>query len=296
MLRITSSTASREILAANQRTLARMTEYQLQLSDGKRLHSPGDDPVAVRQAIRMRGSSDAIGGNLDTIDRSLGLLYAADNAFAGMTETLQGIKGLAVEGATDSTNAEGRVAIASQIDRMLTHLVDLANSSHDGRYLFAGTDTTTSPFVLNAQRDQVTYHGNQDVVQVDISPVSRAETTQDGSAVMQQPVDVFDVLIRLRDALNADDGATVRALISDVDDAHTQIANAYGDLGGREARMEATRNQLTVAKQTIDEQVSQLEDADLAEVISQFTQSEMALQAGLQAGARVLQTTLLDYI
>lgn len=296
MLRITSSTASREILAANQRTLARMTEYQLQLSDGKRLHSPSDDPVAVRQAIRMRGSSDAIGGNLDTIDRSLGLLYAADNAFAGMTETLQEIKGLAVEGGTDSTNAEGRVAIASQVDRMLSHLIDLANTSHDGRYLFSGTATTTAPFVLNDQRDQVTYQGNQDVVQVDISPVSRAETTQDGSQVMQQPVDVFDVLIRLRDALNADDGPTVRALIGDIDAAHTQVANAYGDLGGREARMEATRNQLTVARQTIDEQVSQLEDADMAEVITQFTQSEMALQAGLQVGARVLQTTLLDYI
>jgi len=142
----------------------------------------------------------------------------------------------------------------------------------------------------------VTYQGNQDVVQVDISPVSRAETTQDGSQVMQQPVDVFDVLIRLRDALNADDGPTVRALIGDIDAAHTQVANAYGDLGGREARMEATRNQLTVARQTIDEQVSQLEDADMAEVITQFTQSEMALQAGLQVGARVLQTTLLDYI
>lgn len=296
MERISTMATSRLVLGANQRTMAKMSEYQLQLADGKRIHKPSDDPIAVRQTIRLKSSSTSLGDNMTTIDKSLGFLYAADSAFSTMTSTLQEVKGLAVQGATDSQTPESRHTIAQQVDRALEFMIATANSSHDGRYLFSGTATTTKPFEMAVDGTSVTYMGTQDEVEVDISPVSRARITQNGASVMQQPSDVFDTLIRLRDALEANDGEAVRSLIGDVDVAHTQVTNAYGDLGGRAARLEATRNQLADMQIQLDEQVSQLEDVDLAEVITKFQQAEVALQAGLQSGARVLQTSLLDYI
>jgi len=103
-------------------------------------------------------------------------------------------------------------------------------------------------------------------------------------------------LIGLRDALNADDGPAVRAAIADVDAAHAQVATHFGELGGRVQRLEMTRNQLVDVRANLDELVSSIEDADLPDVIARFQSGQVALQAGLQAGAKVMQPTLLDYL
>ncbi len=296
MSRIASITINRDTLAANQGTLSRLTKLQLQMADGKRIHKPSDDPIGIRQQLQLKADSLSIDSLVGNIDRSTGFLNVSDNAFSFMTELLQQAKGLAVQGGNDTNTPEGRAGIAAEVDRMLSRLVDLGNSQYDGRFIFAGTATTTKPFELSPDRSQVMYQGTHDTFSVDITPVSRSQVSLDGSALFQSPHDLFDTLIQLRDALSVDDGPTVRNLIGNIDDAHAQITNAFGDLGGRQSRLEATRNQLLDVQINLDEQVSRLGDADLAEVISQFNQAEVALQAGLQAGARVMQNSLLDFL
>jgi flagellar hook-associated protein 3 FlgL len=88
----------------------------------------------------------------------------------------------------------------------------------------------------------------------------------------------------------------VRGLIDDVDAAHAQVADAYGALGGRTKLLEMVRNRITDVQMNLDEQSSQVEDADLTQVITDFSSAQNALQAGLQAGAKVMQQTLLDYL
>ena len=296
MERIASTTLGRNILTANQGSLRRLTDLQLQLATGKRINKPSDDPVGIRQSLRLRAESVKSDDYQANIATSAGFLNTADSAFAGMTALLQEVKGLAVQGGNDTLDATARAAIGAQVDNALNRLVDLGNTQHDGRYVFAGAATTTKPFTLADSGDRVDYFGAQEDFSVQISPASTSPVSQVGSTRLQQPTDIFQALIDLRDALNQDNGDAVRLVIGDIDAAHDQVASHFGELGGRQQRLEMTKNQLQDVKINLDELVSQIEDADLTEIIAKFQAGQVALQAGLQAGARVSQTTLLDFL
>jgi flagellar hook-associated protein 3 FlgL len=119
---------------------------------------------------------------------------------------------------------------------------------------------------------------------------------QDGNTMFKQEVDIFGSLVELRDALRANDASKITGLIQTVDDAHAHMNDLHGALGGTEQRLELARNQLESAKVNLDGLVSAAEDADFPEVISQMQLAQVALEAGLKAGAKVLRPSLLDFL
>lgn len=294
--RTTVTSISNTVLADNQRTIARMATYQEQLSSGKRINRISDDPVAGRQVMRYRAESLQTTKWIDNISKGSSFVDASDGSFSQMSDVLDEAKQLAVQGANGTQDAASRMALAQSADSLLTRLVDLGNSAHDGRYLFAGTATLDPPFALSDDGSSVTYQGNLDTFAVQVGPHVQATINQDGHTLFQGATDVFASLIELRDALKADDQARISTAISAVDEAHTHVNNLHGALGGVEQRLELTRNQLEQAKTGLGELLSKSEDADFAEVLSQFQLAQVALQAGLQAGAKVIKPTLLDYL
>lgn len=296
MERITSESMNRTVLANNQRTLARLATYQEQLSSQKRVNKVSDDPVAAKRAMRYRAEELASGKYLDNIDKSLAYMNATDSTFSEMASALDQVKALAVQGANGSQDAASRRALSQSVDSYLTRMVDLANSVHDGRYIFGGTATSDTPFARNQADTAVDYSGNLDSFSVQVGFNATVEVNQDGFSLFKEPNDVFDTLIQLRDALKANDQSAVSGLIDAVDAAHEQVVNVQGAMGGRMQRLELTRNQLESSKVQLGELISQAEDADLPSVISNLQMTQVALEAGLQAGARVLQPTLLDFL
>src|SRR4051812_40103615 len=102
MERISSTTMSRRVLFDNQQTLSRLADLQLQLSSGKRINTPSDDPTGARQSMLLRASSSAIDGFRNNIDRSTGFLQTADAAFSSATDLLNQVHSLAVQGGNDT--------------------------------------------------------------------------------------------------------------------------------------------------------------------------------------------------
>jgi flagellar hook-associated protein 3 FlgL len=114
--------------------------------------------------------------------------------------------------------------------------------------------------------------------------------------LFKEEVDIFGSLVDLREALLANDPATVSSLVQDIDDSHTHLNDLHGALGGTEQRLELARNQLESAKVNLDALLSEAEDVDFADTIAQMQLAQVALEAGLQSGARVLNPSLLDYL
>lgn len=294
--RITINAINNTILADNQRTISRLANYQEQLSSGKRINQVSDDPGAARSALRYRAESMQTTKYLDNITKGDSFITASDSAMEQMSQVLNDAKSLAVQGANGTQDAASRKALGQSVDSLLTRLVDLANTVHDGRYLFSGTATFTQPFVRSADGATVDYQGNLDTFEVQIGPGSHVNVNQDGNTLFKQQVDIFGSLVELRDALRANDASKITGLIQTVDDAHAHLNNLHGALGGTEQRLELARNQLESAKVNLDGLVSAAEDADFPEVISQMQLAQVALEAGLKAGAKVLRPSLLDFL
>lgn len=298
MDRITTNGLSNSVLDANQKTLARLANYQLQLATNKKLNQVSDDPVAAKQSLRYRAEGMQVQKHLDNIDKATSFMSATDQSVGEMTQLLDEAKSLAVQGANGSQDATSRKTLAGSIDSLLSRMVDLANTVHDGRFLFGGTATvqTAPPFARNATDTGVDYTGNLDTFSVKIGPTSDVQVNTDGFSLFKGQEDVFQVLYQLRDALNQNDPATVNDLITDVDAAFQQVNGIQGSMGGRIQRLDLARSQLENTKVYLGDLVSQAEDADMAEVITQMNMTQTALEAGLQSGAKVLQTSLLDFL
>ena len=294
--RITINAINNTVLADNQRTISRLATYQEQLSTGKRINRVSDDPGAARSALRYRAESLQTSKYLDNIDKGGSFIEATGSAMEQMSQVLTDAKALAVQGANGTQDAASRTAIAQSVDSLLTRMVDLSNTVHDGRYIFSGTATFTQPFARSDDDQAVVYEGNLDAFEVQIGPDSRVAVNQDGNTLFKSDVDVFGALVELRDALRANDAATVSDLVQDIDDAHSHVNNLHGALGGTQQRLDLARNQLEGAKVNLDALVSEAEDVDFAETIAQMQLAQVALEAGLQAGARVLRPSLLDFL
>jgi len=294
MERLTNISMSRNVLANNQSTLGRIAKLQEQLSTGKRINRVSDDPLAARQSLRLHAETMKTDKYVDNIGKSLSLLQASDSAFGQIVDAIGAVKKLAVQGANGTEDANSRATLAASVDAQLKRLVDVANTAHDGRYLFAGTDNQQPPF--ESTDDAVDYHGSLDHVEIQIAPGTNERIDQNGFTLFKDEVDVFAALIQIRDALLDNDPDAIGALIDTVDEAHSLVNNAHGALGAQVQRLELTRNQLADAKMNLGRLLSDIEDADLPGTIADLQLSMTALEAGLNVGARVLPRSLLDYL
>ena len=84
--------------------------------------------------------------------------------------------------------------------------------------------------------------------------------------------------------------------ISDTATAMTALDSARATVGITLNQMEGTQEELDLRLLTLSKELSNVEDADMIEAISALTQTETALAAALEAGVRIRQPTLLDFL
>lgn len=296
MTRVAQMTLQRNVLEFNQRNLERASLLQQDLSSGKRVRALSDDPIAGKRILGYRVDQFETDRWLQNIDKTLAFANATDSTLTNIAVIFDEAKALAVKGANASENVDTRGAIGRSIGALLDRVVDLANTVHDGRYIFAGTAVTQRPFELSSDGSRVDYRGDLDRLEVQISQSTRARVNENGHELFKEEIDMFAAFIDLRDALLDDDPQRVEALIDDLDTAQRHLGNIHGALGGRVERVELTRSQLEEAQVTVGTLMSEQQDVDMAETIMELQIAETALQAGLNAGARVIQPTLLQFL
>ncbi|TVR47170.1 MAG: flagellar hook-associated protein 3 [Planctomycetota bacterium] len=296
MTRVANISLSRNVLLANQRNLGHTADLQKQLATGKRINQMSDDPISGRRALVFKVQRFELERYQENIAKTLTFQETTDSVFSRMGEVVDEAKGLALRGVNASEDAASRATMARSIDGLLDRMVDLGNTVHDGRFIFSGAAVLDKPFALNNDRSAVAYAGDLDDFQVSISQTTRVSVNLNGHSLFKSEVDVFATFARIRDALDDNDPEGVEELLDELDRVQNHISGKQGELGSRMQRVELTRTQIDNALVNLSELISNEEDADLAETISKLQVAETTLEAGLNAGARVLRPTLLDFI
>ncbi len=107
---------------------------------------------------------------------------------------------------------------------------------------------------------------------------------------------IFTALIRLRDALNANDTAAINAAAGRIDAAQNKILDARTGLGAKINSLDLTKNRLSQEKLELEKLRSSTRDADLAEAASRFQLQMTVLQASLATAARIMETNIFNYL
>jgi flagellar hook-associated protein 3 FlgL len=294
-MRITNPMVSDTVLRNLQSNLAALERLQNQLTSGKRINRPSDDPPAVETALNYHATIAAGEQYLRNMDSATAWLQATDTTLGGANDLLQRARELAVQGANDTLGTDQRAGIAAEVDQLLQQMVELGNATLKGQRLFAGLKTDANPFTLNAgPPTTVTYSGDNGQMLREIDVGTTLAINTPGNATFAP---AFAALISLRDDLRAGNAAALRATdIPAVDAALDTVLNTRASVGARVNRLEAAQDRQQQLQVRITELLAKAEDTDYTEAISEFTLQDTVYKASLQAGAKAMQPSLMDYL
>ena len=300
MIRITSSTLASRLTSDLTRLSATQSRLTQQMASGKRLSEASDDVPATGRVMSYESEKRMLQQYERNAQRGL-------TNIAVSTTTLTSIKDLASKAfnlaptAIASGDPAQHTSLATQIDGYLEQAVSLANTQISGNYLFGAEETGTVPFTVTRDATTnritaVTYNGTAAAApEIDVSEGTRVATTTSGPQ-NEELETLFNHLAQLREAIATDNKPTANTLQNAVGDDRDNLTDVLSSLATSQYRIEVTRTQ----NATRFNQLADLSDGEsninLAETIIQYQSAERSYQAALQAGAKIFQQSLLDYI
>lgn len=277
---------------------------QEQLSTGLRVNRPSDDPLAVRRAVNAQseiGKNEQFLSNITSIGPQL---RETESAVQSSIQIMQRMSELTLQ-ANNGTNTQvQRDQIASEANELLEDLLTQGNRVSNGRYVFGGSRTLSEPMLAsrnaNGEIDGVFYAGDVEQIQVEISEGLTVASNQPGLQTFfstnAQSVDIYTTLIDIRDAMRSGNSAAMSNGLSDLETAQEQLSVVLSRVGAVQNRLERAESSLESVNLQLEETVSDNIDADFAEVALNLNAQSNAYQAALNAGARVIQPSLLDFV
>lgn len=275
-----------------------------QLSSGRRVSNPSDDPVAAARSVivaqsQAQNSQYALARTFATQG-----LSTEENTLNSVTSTIQSAQTLIVYGSTGTLSDDDRGSIATQLEGLRSQLLNLANSKDgNGRYLFAGYKTDSAPFADNGS-GAVSYVGGSNAItqQVDssrtmtvahtgddifMSVTSNATAEPDGSPSETNLFSMLDSAISALKTPQTDaDDATKATFQAAMDKTNRGLSNSLNNVLNVRSEIGTQLSELSTLDSQGDDrgvilttEMSDLVDADYTSAISSYTMQQTALQA-----------------
>jgi flagellar hook-associated protein 3 FlgL len=171
-----------DLLSALSQTQQQINSDLQQIASGERVNVPGDDPAAAAGLVRNAEQTSEADQFLRSVGNISGEMQNADSALSSVVTALQRAIALGVEGGNGTVNASDRAALANGVQGIFSQLVSLANLSYQGNFVFAGTSTQTTPYVVDSSAPSgVRYDGNDGVNSVTVGDHLKVKTNLPGS-------------------------------------------------------------------------------------------------------------------
>lgn len=267
--------------------LENLGKLQGKATSGKQFAKASDDPKAAHAALSLRTGLKTTQSYLEASQTADIRMSATEVAFAQIVDLATNTINTALAGVSDSQST-ARPALAEQIDGFLTSAIEIGNTKHQGDYIFSGYKTTTQPFTFVAgSPDTVTYGGDNGVIQRDLGGDQSITVNINGDTTFSA---LYTAMIAARDALSADDVPALQTAIDNLNTALDTIKEQRSFNGARQRQVQTITTNLEQTELSIQGWLSNKENANLVEVISELRQQETIYQAALEVGNRTLAT------
>jgi flagellar hook-associated protein 3 FlgL len=273
--------------------LTRLEKLQNQLSSGKKIIKPSDDPVSTSRLIELKSTLNANKQYSRNIDFLKTELNVADKALQDISSTLTRVKKLAVRGANETLSEENRNAIAEEVDQLIDHLIQIGNTNVSGRYIFGGYKTSEAP--LEKSGNAVLYKGDGNLRSVEVSNNVLINASPTGKSLFVDS-GMFDTLVLLRDALLGGNISQITETIDKIDAISDRVSSELSGLGARLSRVELTSDLLSEKYTKYADLLSKQEDIEIEEVVLKLYAQQNVYQASLISASRALQPSLINYL
>jgi flagellar hook-associated protein 3 FlgL len=301
MTRISTETLYQRGVSAMLTQQAEVGKTQEQISLGKRILSPSDDPAGSVRILDLNRAIDIANQYNENSGRAQNRLEVEESTLRSISNILPRVIELTIQGGSDTYSAEQRGFMATEVRQILGQLLDLANTrDSNGEYIFSGFQGRVRPFD-DLGGGTYAYNGDMGLRDIQISADRKVADSDNGFSVfMDVPIsaggerNIFETLDLIATNLEANTSPTVYS--DDLNLILTHVAGVRATVGSR---------LLTIDKQieinddfilTMETSRSDLEDLDYAEAITRFNKQQVALEAAQKSFSQIQGLTLFNFI
>lgn len=288
-------------------TQDRLSKTQTQLSTTKQINKPSDAPDQAAIITRLKSAIDRQNSYVSTINSVKDKLSQQETAANNATDVLTRLKELTVQAANDTYSAVDRKSIDLEVQQLRDQLLSLANTQDvNGNFIFSGSRVGKQAFATDGN-GKLVYQGDQTVSATRVGDQSAVDINRSGTNPFDKIVRVdannkktavgfFEVIADLSAALQANDVVGIKNAVGEVGTLQQGLSDSLASIGAATNKID---NQASLAEENVlrmKATLSQVEDTDYTQAITNMNKDMLALQAAQSSFAKISQLNLFDYI
>ncbi|CAN1499389.1 MAG: flagellar hook-associated protein FlgL [Sulfuritalea sp.] len=304
-MRISTNTIYQSGISKISALQSEQTKLQQQISTGKRIASPSDDPVAAARALSLSHAQGVNAKFADTRQTAQTKLSTIESNLTGVTNLLVAAQSSLVAAGNGAYSNQERVSMATEFNDSLQALIGMANAKDAyGNYLYAGYQTATQPFVASAAGANYQGDNGQQLLQVD-SERQMAVNVSGDNLFKAGGNDIFATLSSLVSLLNTPvtDATSQAALTSGLATAMSSLSSSVDNVLNIRASVGNKLNELDaldIAGSDRDLQysksLSDIQDTDYASALSDLAKQQTIMEAAQKSFVSMTSLSLFKLI
>lgn len=281
---------------------------QNQLSTGRRMLAPSDDPIAALNALQVEQAKGVNTQFMANQETARAALSALESTLGSLGEQMTAIRTALLAAGNGTYDASQRGMIAQELSQRLNTLVDMANTQDaNGNYVFSGFQAKQRPIEFDSGSNQYMYRGDQGQISLQVAPSISMVIQENGEDLFMRlrdtqgnlnPSNVFQSVRDAMDALNSPtfSAASLSTHLGNVDAAIDNLLLARTSAGARLNSLDSLKANSEDLDFLHSSRLSDLQDIDYAEAISRFTRYQTQLEATQISFKQVTQLSLFNLI
>lgn len=320
-VRITNSMITNSVMYHLNTSLYNLNRTYGQMSSGKRIDAPSDDPLGASAVLKYTDYVSRIEQYKANCEEASGWLNVTEEALDGVTDCLSTVRERMVQAFNGTLSDEDKADILEEVKELTETMVELFNTDYAGRYVFGGYNTETKPATLGTA-------GGLSTILYQGAALQDADSTQDrvirtgvgstvtaniqGCEVMgESPDGIYDVLMKFQVYLGG--GATYSwydtasgtvqtetletgTLLEELDGNADNVLGLTAKVGARLSELEMRIQRIASDSSIYTTLLSETQDVDIAKISVEYSEASSVYEASLASASKLVLPTLVDFL
>jgi flagellar hook-associated protein 3 FlgL len=330
-MRVTNQMMSKSFLKDLNRNQNYMKRINDQLTSGKEIRRPSDNPFKVARSMQLNSDINANTQYNENIKDTINWLDTTDTALEQLGNSLGRFRELMVSAGNAAYGSDEKRAIKDEMNEKVNEIAQILNTNFDGKYIFGGSKGSTKPIgtdknIITGNNSLHLSGNNGEVLNIDnldedvqnqINMINKKLAVEVSQGVtMDYNVSATDILlfkdkngvsINVMDLLkditnnvaseNPLDGVKITSEnLKVMDETVSNLLRIRAEVGAKQNRMESAGSQNEDQNFNLTDILSQTEDIDLAQKNIEAAVAQNVYMASLQVSAKIIQPSLLDFL
>jgi flagellar hook-associated protein 3 FlgL len=299
--RITPAMITANTLNDLNATLSQLQRSSEEMSSGRRILEPSDDPYGASHAIDLKSQIGGLEAYSRSVEDGISWTQAATGAMTNIGNVLQRVRELLVQASNGTNSTSDLAAIGNEVTQLTEAIKQDADTQYAGQFVFAGTATTTPPYQAGANDE---YKGNNGSVMRTAGPGTNIAVNSEISSVLGNGKEsgdgkVLDVLRTIAQHLQEGTPASREALSTDMthlDTGMEALTQLQAVSGSATTQLQTAASRIESLQGAITQALSGTEDADFAKTATDYSNEQAAYSAALRSAASIVQESLLNFL